>query len=228
MKHCFVVCLLVALANSSGAQDKISLKQYCPFAVGQYRATCFAYATTYSDGFVASKIKRDKSLTGRMFNKCGKYATSEKALIVLRETGTVLKSDFSEGCKASGVKKYLNAAAQYRIKGYTIIGNNETNDTEHIRLIKSALKDSVPVILAIYQEGFFAANKQNTMSFPDGYEKHSTNANHVICLLGYDDDVNEGSFLVKNNYTSWGNGGFSYVRYEDMIKLVRESYRIVL
>jgi len=229
--------------------DSISLKQYCPTKLGQEGALCFAYAPVYtalsiahnvtnnqtdetsnafkvfSYGFVASKVKKDKSIFGQAFNRCGRNATVDLAFGVLLQNGTVLFNEFPENCDCKKIDKKLNDAKQYIIKDTVIIGDETTEVKSHIEKIKNALKLKKPVVIAIFQETFFYNCKNSkVLEFPLDYKQHLKSANHVVCIVGYNDKINDGSFLVKNNYTSWGQNGFSYVKYADLIKVIRGSY----
>lgn len=232
--------------------QSVSLEAYCPKKNGQYLSTCFAYAPVYtalsimhnvragaddeskanfkvlSDGFVASKVKQEKGFFGRMFNKCGRYATVDLALGVLLKTGTVLKSDFPDGCATGEISKHIESAKTYRIKDTVLLGDEKIASVKHIEAIKSSLRDRSPVIIALFQEDFFHNNTKYELNFPDNYAGHTQNANHVICIVGFDEERMGGAFLVKNNYPNWGKHGFAYVRYEDMMKLIRYSYRMVI
>ena len=253
MKKINLLIFLLLLTPFISAQvSSISLEKYCPNDEGQKGAICFAYATTYSAlsiehnvknnkvkgsdefktfsyGFVASKVKKNKSFWGRMFNRCGRNATAKLALDVLKENGTVIYKQFPEKCKCKKTDRLLDEAGEFKIQSYEVVGNTEVDDAVHIESIKSRLKNKKPVITTIYQVGFFrSANEQEDILFPDGYQKKPNNANHVVCIVGFDDNRNGGSFLVKNNYKAWGKDGFAYVKYEDYLKLVRTSYVINL
>jgi hypothetical protein len=246
MKNLILLFIITPLLAFS--QDSVSLFKYCPKKLGQEGALCFAYAPVYtalsiehnvlnnqtdenspdfkvfSYGFVASKVKKDKSIFGRAFNKCGRNATVDLALGVLLKTGTVPFSVFSENCDCEKVDDLIQAAGQFKIRDTTIIGDENINIDTHIKNIKEALKQNKPVVIAIFQETFFYNNKNYILQFPHNYKEHKTSANHVVCIIGYNDSINNGSFLIKNNYTNWGQNGFAYVSYLEMIKVIRGSY----
>ncbi|MEZ5015920.1 MAG: C1 family peptidase [Flavipsychrobacter sp.] len=247
MKYTLTLLLLTVCSLSFG---QVSLKEYCPDDQSQYRATCASYAPTYtafsiaynkqngynkahenftvfSEGFVASKIKSDKPFTGRIFNKCGKNVIAQDALNVLKDHGTVLKKDFREGCACSKQKKLLASnTKRYKIKDWKEITSSD--ETTHIDNITQSLDNGSPVIITILQEPFFLDNKAREVTFPQGHEKKEAAANHVITIVGYDSAINGGSFLVKNNYTTWGDHGYAYVQYKDLLKIIRGSFVILL
>lgn len=242
--------LFVLISVVIFGQDSISLKKYCPTQLGQEGALCFAYAPVYtalsiehnvtnnqinekspgfkvfSYGFVASKVKKDKSFLKKLFNRCGRNGTADLALDVLLKTGTVEYKDFPEKCDCEKVDNLISKAEKYKIQKVVNISGESITKVAHIKGIKDALIRRKPVIITIFQETFFYKNNNEIMNFPRDYAEHQQPANHVVCIVGFSDFINGGSFLIKNNYTSWGKQGFSYVKYNDMLKLIRESYTI--
>lgn len=245
------ILFLLPLTILNAQETKISLEKYCPTKTGQEGALCFAYATTYtalsiehnvkenntdeasenfksfSYGFVASKVKKNKSFIGRLFNRCGRNATAKLALEVLKENGTVSYSEFPEKCECKKTDEMMDKANVNKIKDYHII--EEPNENKYIKKIKNNLLNKKPIITTIYQEDFFGSRSNNgkeSITFPGDYTEHDTFANHVVCIVGFDDAKNGGSFLIKNNYKAWGKNGFSYVKYKDFLKLIRTSYII--
>lgn len=48
---------------------------------------------------------------------------------------------------------------------------------------------------------------------------------HAMCVVGYDDYYEGGSFLIMNSWgTDWGKGGFAWVRYSDFKEFNVEAY----
>jgi len=253
MKISILFFLWTFIISEVNAQttNNISLKTFCPTKQEQEGALCFAYATTYtalsieyniredktdenqknfnafSYGFVASKVKKNKPFFGRLFNRCGRNATAKLALEVLQNSGTVPFQDFQEKCDCSKTDRVADSAKRYKISKFNTIGNITIADSLHIQKIKHELSNKKPVITTILQESFFyKSNGVKDVTFPGSYTNSEKFANHVVCIVGYDDNHNGGSFIVKNNYKAWGINGFAYIKYEDFIKLIRTSYTI--
>ncbi|UOQ80991.1 C1 family peptidase [Hymenobacter sp. 5414T-23] len=247
------VALLVASTCSAVAQnDSISLRKFCPTKQWQEGATCASYATTYtalstlhnvrnnvsderlssfkafSYGFVASRMKQKKGLLTRAFSKCGLDVDAEQALDVLQQEGTVEFRKFPEYCACRKASNLLDDARRNATKKYTVVGDETSKDAQHIAQIKQALGANTPVITAILQTDFFRDIENSKSVFPTDYVKNDDTSNHVVCILGYNDTLNGGSFLVRNNYENWGDNGYCYIPYTDMIKLIRSSYIIKL
>jgi len=241
-----VLMSILALAQA------VSLRAYCPDQQGQDGATCASYApvytalstqynalhhyrsgdpqfTVFSYGFVASKIKAGKNLLVRLFTRCGWNVQADLALDVLKETGTVFQDQFPYTCSCSKQQKVQAVTPTFKIKDYQLLGDTTTAPERHLAAIKDALNHQCPVIISLLQTDFFHKNQATDVVFPSNYQREEADANHVICIVGYDDNRRGGSFLVKNNYVDWaGDQGYAYVRYDDLFKLIRYSYRMAI
>jgi C1A family cysteine protease len=249
MKHTVITALLLIAASAANAQ--VSLREYCPNKQFQYKATCASYAPAYialstqynakdgykvgdanfhvfSDGFVASKMKAQKSGANRVFNKCGKYVTSETAMNTLKNTGTTTEKVFPHDCDCAKMNKAERSAQLTKIKDWKELGDNTTPAATHIQAIKSSLDNKAPVIISILQVEAFRNATTIDHAFPAYTQEDGKSANHVVTILGYDDNRNGGSFLVRNNYSNWGDKGFAYIPYTDMLKIIKSSYRMTI
>ncbi|RAJ77493.1 papain like protease [Chitinophaga dinghuensis] len=248
--------LLLAVAVAIGFQTSFaqssSLREYCPFELAQVNATCASYATVYSAlstqynaangfhasdsgftafsyGYIASRMKADKRGLRRIFNRCGLNVGADIALETLKKYGTFRMKEFPYICACTKLPGVESNYPSFKINNFTCLGTDSSIAVEHIEKIKGAIDQKLPVVAAIYQTPFFHANRVADAVFPEHYEKVETKANHVVCILGYDEHRNGGSFLIKNNYADWGGDhGFGYVKYSDMLKLIRATYVISL
>lgn len=251
MKFALLITSFLTVISATQAQT-VTLRPHCPDKEGQWRATCASYAPVYtalstqynaakgyrqsdpdfrifSYGFVASKMKANKPFFQRLFNRCGKHVTADMALQVLQQTGTVTQQQFPHNCDCAKQKQAQRNQPLFRIASFKEIGDINTPSATHISAIKSSLDQKVPVVTAILQTGFFISNREKLVQFPEGYTMENASANHVVCIVGYDDQLEGGAFLVKNNYTNWGNDqGFAWVKYADMLKLIRHSFNMTL
>ena len=54
---------------------------------------------------------------------------------------------------------------------------------------------------------------------PQGGEE--SEGGHAMCVIGYDDTVNGGSFRIVNSWgTGWGDNGYFWLSYKDFIRQV--------
>jgi hypothetical protein len=171
--------------------------------------------------------------------RCGRKGTAAKALDLLVKFGTVSSDVFMCDClKVNKIKRKIPKNANwYKITGYEAFTNNNRENPNAIRWIISALEKSHPVICTIYQFDEFKNIKSEWIDNelpPNSVIKTVSNSkngrsNHVVCIVGFDDNYNNsgsGYFLVKNNYLSWGDNGFSWIPYSYFSYLINELYYI--
>jgi len=98
-------------------------------------------------------------------------------------------------------------ALQYTINGYQRL--------LLIHQIKHALSHGHPVVfsLEIYESFERDVREDGIVPLPkEGEEKLG---GHAMCLMGYDDNLNGGSFIVKNSWgQEWGDKGYCYMPYK--------------
>lgn len=234
-------------------QDKINFSGFAPNALDQNKGTCYAYAATYtalsikfamkmkinsiqdinlnafSSAFTASHIESEKSFFRRLFTSCSIGGNIDKAAEVFVKVGAIPVS--SQLCCYRIPKTEMDLAAHYRIKGDTIIKLDNTlrkDASNLIAILKPYLIKSEPIICAIAQTESLRNNKdliykiEPEVDAQNDYEK----SNHAICVVGFDDTLNKGSVLIKNNYSSFGSNGFCWITYSDFNKYF--SYAIIL
>ncbi|WP_089334188.1 C1 family peptidase [Hymenobacter mucosus] len=183
----------------------------------------------FSYGFVASKMKMEKPWRIRIRSKCGLKATADHALRVLAGSGTVEYKYFKDYCACNKVDAQISQAQAYRTKQHEELDRDVLTDLQYTEKIKDFLKLQVPVVASINQIKAFGSTHNALVRIPEEYVKpDDINTNHVVCIIGFNDKIANGSFLIKNNYSNWGKGGFSYISYSDMMKIIGSSYRIVL
>ncbi|WP_238698772.1 C1 family peptidase [Flavobacterium circumlabens] len=234
-------------------QDKINFSAFTPTSLDQNKGTCFAYAATYtaltikfaikmeinsaqdinlnafSSAFTASRIQSEKNFFKRLFTSCSIGGNIEKAAAVLVKYGAVPVSN--QLCCYTIPKAELTLAANYAIKGYTTIIKIDTSREDFAKLmdvIKPYLLKKEPVICAIAQTESLRNNKDLIYQIKPEIDAKNDykESNHAICVVGFDDTLNGGSLLIKNNYKSFGSNGLSWITYKDFNKYL--SYAIIL
>ena len=101
-----------------------------------------------------------------------------------------------------------------RVNGFRFV----TDDKSQINLIKQAIYDNGPVTMAFYYDDAYL---YNDLTYGKIYDCNtSTSTNHVVSIVGWDDNVphvntlGTGAWIVKNSWgTSWGNSGYFYLAY---------------
>ena len=97
-----------------------------------------------------------------------------------------------------------------------------------IENVKTSIFNKLPVMIgtniteSLYDVGL---NQGNALWSPKGDEKSI--GGHAMCVVGYDDDLNGGSFRIVNSWgTDWGDNGFFWLSYDDFYDTVDEAYVI--
>ena len=221
--------------------SSFSLLPYCPIpkSQGQY-GTCTSWATTYAFRTILDAIRYNitdrEQITAEAYSplfiyaqiknpydlECKKGSHISDAMKCLRDVGAVKKTSFDVMCANRVSDDLKNEAAFNKISSFSTLityGQHVMEPTK-ISLIKKALSEKQPVVIAMYVYPSFHACKDvwdgNTLGNP-GY--------HAMCVVGYDDDKYDGAFLIQNSWGErWGNGGYTWVRYMDFCKTVDQAY----
>lgn len=218
-----------------------SLKSFCPQVAEQNGGTCFAYSSayagrtilynatinnttitassTFSPGYIVRQLRPRRAGN----KKCSKGASTIEACKLIQSGGVVPLSFYPDECSKDDITPALRSEAnKYKIKIRSLFGSCDP-PTDKIYQIQQALAGKRPVIIGLTTTKSF--RKQNSEDTPDLWtptqaEKESADcnsANHAICIVGYDDTRYGGVFEILNSWgTDWKNGGFTYVRYQDL------------
>ena len=86
--------------------------------------------------------------------------------------------------------------------------------------VKTALSLGTPVIVGFdvyssFEQGTWQqANGSGLMPYPNVL-RETLLGGHAVCLVGYDDNLSGGRFIVRNSWgTSWADRGYFYMPYQ--------------
>jgi len=224
-----------------------SLKKYCPIPgnQGQY-GTCTAWASAYGARTISWAIRNNltdvSDITNQAFSpsfiypqikdandyNCSEGSDIGMALQVLKNEGVVYLTDLPYQCDANPNPFYQKAKA-YIIKDYQRLTYSNSLSQEGFDNIKQALANNKPVIGSIkcyrsFMNSWGAKVWNGVLDNMQGY--------HAICLIGYDDNFNNGdgtfgAVEIMNSWSPiWGNGGFIYVKYRDIFKILDYTFSL--
>lgn len=222
-----------------------SLMPYCPEVKSQSRyGTCTSWATAYAARTIAEAVKygwRDKSkITAEAFspifvyalikdrihdNDCQRGTHISKALQLMKEKGVPKYSSFDLLCANYIDESLMTEATQFKIDDYfTLFSISHSNSAEKIRKVKKSLSEDCPVVIAMWLPSSF----HNAGNYWDGEDIDPTkHGYHAMCVIGYDDNLNGGSFQIMNSWgPNWGNNGFVWVKYDDFAKYVDQAFEV--
>lgn len=122
--------------------------------------------------------------------------------------------------KKPSKEAYANGLRGHELTKYYRVKNQ--------RQIKEAICKGYPVAIAMCWP--FTTIDGNTWIFcsPDDDMIEECDKGHALVIVGYDDEAK--LFEVRNSWgESWANGGYAYIRYSDMKKLIwyEDSYAVV-
>lgn len=187
----------------SGANPRLSTA-YCVSGHGPVEESQMPFASVYDDttGYknMASVGSLDKTIAARIKD------TVEFASIYKKMNNSTVQYFSDSSCT----------------KAYT---SNEVEATRE--LIKKHIKTNGAVTAEIYMN---EANYYNVSTASYNYNEYNNKqlANHVVSIVGWDDNysvdkfkngtkpINKGAYIALNSYgTNWGDGGYMYISYED-------------
>lgn len=225
--------------------SSVSLRQYCPTPQSQGRySTCTAWATTYAAMTIAYAVAnnwsrsqidsetfapwytyymiKDKSNPLSTNCKLGTYISRAGNLML--NVGVPKKRDYDTECASyapgNNYRKYKIDCFKSLFVAHPQMVS--TIDNANIQSIKMALANSHPVIIGARS---FPSIHQAKERWIVGNETCSSY--HAMCIVGYDDYKFGGAFLIQNSWgTWWGDGGYTWLTYNDCKKAVYEAYEI--
>jgi len=237
-------------ANYRAVGSEASLTDYAPTpkSQGQY-GTCTAWAA----GFCARTILEaqrhgwtDKSTIddnvfsyGFIYRVTTTKASCNGAYVSdcienMRDVGIPKLEDFTEHCPQSAIPSsvYTKAAA-YKIKGYATLWNTyqTASEKQKVQLVKKSIDEGNPVVIAMYVPNSFCYTKGDTWErlssdVASGNQGHQ-HGRHAMCIVGYDDDHEGGSFRIQNSWGgNWADKGRIWVTYKDASEFIYQAIEV--
>lgn len=219
----------------------VDLTPFCPTPKDQGDiGSCVGWAVGY--GALTMLYAIQKKIQGRQvnevafsamyiynnikFNDCYGGAKIEKAGDFLREYGNCLHRDFdlsNTNCEREASKILVEEAKKYKIFELHKMFSPDSRAKERLFKVKEILADSIPVIIKL-------KIRQNFLN-PSRYwyaDQGDTTllGDHALVIVAYDE--NRRAFKVMNSWgTSWGEGGFTWIRYDDFTTYCDRAYAII-
>ncbi len=212
---------------------RFSLRNYAPMpghqgSVGSCAAWASAYAGLTIMNGVEAKGKQRAFSPWHLYNRvqtslnrqpCQNGSTISSALNMLKSNGCLHFDDYSADCGTEpAVQDY-----PFDLYDYQALSISVTD-------FKKALASEQPIIAA-----FKAYNntgweiKENIMDGVwNGKHTGESVGGHAMCIIGYDDQKNGGAFEVINSWgTQWGQGGFFWIRYQDITANIKNAFSLI-
>ena len=240
----------VAARLSKGEYDNlpraVSLKPYAPTPGNQGKTgTCTAWSTAFHAYTIAESIKLGRTRIDetdqetfspsfiynqiRSVNGCEEGTQIDKALTIMKSYGNLKFSSFPFNCDKPVYTTDRIKASDYKIYDYRILFDIGSN--QKLLPVKKALSEKNPVVIgmACCVPSFYKMTFSGIWT-PTTTEKNTIlDGGHAMTIIGYDDDLNGGSFELINSWgTSWGDEGYFWIKYPDFIDFVRYAYEMIL
>ncbi len=230
--------------------DKASLKQYAPTPKSQGNfGTCVAWAVSYSARTILEAQRNnwsDQSLiNSNAFTPAFQYRLVEpdnancrgaytgEAVETLKTVGALpLKFWKRTGdenlCPQQRISTSLvDIAGDYKISEFTKLFNSDFNDKSKTDKAKLSLSNGNPVVISMICPTSFHHVTQGLWE-PEEDPQFGDHGRHAMTVVAYDDDKHGGAFLFQNSWgSSYGDGGFVWVKYADFNNFVYQAIELV-
>lgn len=237
--------------------DNYSLRQYAPPVGDQHQtSSCTAWATAYACRTISYAVQHGYSISNQydkikaytfapdfVYNHirstadCNVGTAIYNALNFMKTQGDIPKQgDFVCGKAYTPVE--VSEAQPYKIKDfYALSGRGVTKD-QLIQRMKAAIASKHALPFGMEVGASFTNVELSGIYYPDDYDHAALRAlragqpqralsGHAMCVIGYNDKINGGSFEVMN---SWGrlraDHGFWWINYDDFYDFVEDVYCI--
>ncbi|WP_353720042.1 DUF4384 domain-containing protein [Dyadobacter sp. 676] len=181
-------------------------------------------AKAFSPGWLYGQLKSG------LGTECTEGVYLEDALEVMKTKGAALLSCAPGSCDVR-YGQCDDQAANYTIADYATLFNPNDNNTtpeQRIAAIKSALVESGNAVLIgmLVPPSFIEAVGEHWQPAA-GETIENAAGGHSMAVIGYDDHVRNGSFLIANSWgKSWGAGGYIWASYADIARFTRYAYQV--
>lgn len=181
-------------------------------------------ATAFSPGWLYGQLKPGRD------SGCAEGVFLEDALEVMKTKGSAFLS-CAPGTCAGQYEQCDEKAANYKIADYATLfspKDGEGTAEQRINAIKSALVDGRnAVLIGMLVPPSFIDEVTGNWRSAAGETPDNAVGGHSMAVVGYDDHINEGSFLIANSWgKSWGSNGYTWARYTDLVRFAKNAYQI--
>jgi C1A family cysteine protease len=177
---------------------------------------------TFSPGYIYYKIKPVTDST------CSSGASILTAMKTMTGNGAILKKEGIIDCVKSISENFeLQKATPYKIKDFLSLNESYGKFTKNdILKIKKSLTEKKPVVVSLKCFGSFTKVSSTGIWTP--VEDDEELGGHAVCIIGYNDKLNKGSFEIINSWgTEWGDKGFGWLSYEQLMKYANYAVELM-
>jgi len=229
----------------SALPSSASLRKYCPKPGNQIQLnTSVAWAGAWGARTILEAKKNNwtntDSITYKAFSpifsyqlvrgeedeKCQKGSKMDELLRQMKVTGSVKYLDFLEFCPQNIPHELTVKAKNNSLSDFIRLFEVNSNSDYKINSVKKALSENYPVVVGMYCPPSFQKAKDlwQPLELVD-----KDFPGHAVCVVGYDNTKYGGAFEIMNSWgRGWGNGGFTWIRYDDFADFVRYGFELIM
>jgi len=223
--------------------ESVSLLKFAPDRQNQGKqGSCVAWSSGYAARSIIESASTAQNPNSVAFSPAFLYSQIGldncqgsfiiKAMQFMTDKGAVPFTQFpydENNCSRQPTSAMMNAAAQNRMHGFNRLTEDAGVTKLSLRAIKEHLAKDAPVVIGMMVGGTFMEGMMGQKVWHPTSDDYTQTGfgGHALCVIGYDDRLEGGSFQIMNSWGSqWGENGIGWVRYNDFKEFVREAYGI--
>ncbi|HLZ90002.1 MAG TPA: C1 family peptidase, partial [Puia sp.] len=223
--------------------EAANLQKYAPSVGNQgHQGSCVAWSSAYAARTIEEAARSGADPNSLRFSPSFLYnqiglencdgSYIERAMEFMTKSGSVPYSQFpynDKDCSKQPDQQLLDEARQYKMRGFNRLTPGDRNNVIDLHAIKENISQGAPVVIGMQVGGTYMQDMMGKDLWEPTAEDRSMLGfgGHAQCVVGYDDRKYGGAFLIMNSWgPEWGNNGFTWVRYPDFKRFVREAYGI--
>lgn len=232
-----------ALSPDEQLPERVSLVRFAPDAQDQgQQGSCVGWGSTYAARTILEAVNTGKNSNQVAFSPAFTYnqigledcqgTYIDRAMDLMTSEGSVPYEKFpydENSCSKQPDNYVLKEASQFRMKGANRLSISGDDYTVDVNAIRENLAHNAPVVIGMSVGGTFLKDMEGKDTWIPSSHDYDRNGfgGHCMCVLGYDDFRDEGSFLIQNSWgQKWGDNGRAWINYKDFVYFVNEAYGI--
>ena len=220
--------------GGSSVPSSNSLRVFAPPVQSQGSTpSCISWATAYAGLTIVKRIEKGSldvspfsamNLYNRVrpydnLNQCDAGSVFESNVILINNKGVAYDGNYPEYCEnLSPTLAYANKLYDYEDLDITAWN------------IKYAIARNRPVMIGMkmYSGNYWATMSYHETGIWNGTHTGTIGWNHGMLVIGYDDRVAGGAFLVMNSWgTDFGKDGYFWLKYNNVLNEVICAYALI-
>ncbi len=228
-------------AGKNQLPSRVSLERFAPKRLSQgQQGSCVGWASAYAARTILESVATGKdpnSLTfspSFLYNQIGMEDCNGSyvvdAMKTLMNVGAISFNKFpydDKHCDRKPNDQEKGEAQEFVMRGYNRLTMDDDNYTVDMLAMKQNLAQGAPVVIGMSVGGTFEELNGIESWIPndDDYNNKDNFGGHALCVIGYDDNKDGGSFQIMNSWgDDFGANGIFWMPYQHFEKFTNEAY----